>query len=151
MVKKKIVLILFGFIFCSSMMRNKVQHSKNSLNELITNGKPTYWDPYITYDDHISGIGLYLISDSTLIEYEFDSEMRRKAYDYGDFMLDTIRWKRSNDTIYLGGDEGHYSIYKILKLKNDSLEVLDCKGNALRSQMLFVKSKDQNTPLLGKH
>lgn len=147
----KMALIILVFTICSSLMRSNVQHSKNSLNELLTNGKPTYWDPYISYEDHIVGIGWYLISDSTMIEYEFDREMRRKAYDYGDFMLDTIRWKRSNDTIYLGGDKGPYGIYKILKLKNDSLEVFDCKEHALRSQMLFVKSKDQNTPLLGKY
>jgi hypothetical protein len=143
-----IIIISITITICSSIIQT---YDENIKNELIPNGKPIFWDPYVTYSDKVKGIGMYIISDTTLIEYNYDDSMRRKAFDYGDFMIDTIRWKLSNDTMYIGGNKGSYGIYKILKLKNDSLEVLDCKGNAIRSQMLFVKSKDQHTPLKSKY
>ncbi len=101
------------------------------------NDYPIYLDPYVTYSDTPKGLGLLLLSDSFLVEYYFKDGYRYQ-YDYGgDIIVDTIRWFITEDTLTIG----NYYQYRILKCRNDSLEVLDIIGTAIRPKVLFIKSE----------
>jgi hypothetical protein len=141
------ILILSLFI-SSCFIRTKVPALKNTCD---LDNKTTFWDPYFTYSNKRVGWGLYIISSTKLVQYEYVDSVERVIMDYGDIDIDTISWNLSNDTIYIGGKMGSYYILKISKCKNDTLELLDCKGNAVRPQLLFLKSRDQTTPLKNKY
>ena len=97
---------------------------------------PVFMDPFVTYEDTPKGLGLLLLSDSLLELYHFRYGQRYE-YDFGgDVIVDEIKWKINGDTLTIG----NYFQYKILKCRNDSLELLDIKGTAIRSKVLFIKS-----------
>ncbi len=135
------------FIFSCGIKSFKEVKKISSTNkiELLSNGVPTYWDPHFRMTDDLIGFGLYVISEDKLVMYEYskDKPYKRSVEDFYDIKIDTVKWKQSNDTLFIS----YLYKFKILKFRNDSLEAMKINKEGQDIKILFIKSTDQTTPL----
>jgi hypothetical protein len=87
--------------------------------------------------------------DSTFIEYVYTSKKENKISrpDYGDVIVNKMKWKCKQDTLYLQYSLDYTVSYPIIKLTSKELVVKDIKRAWGRDTLFFTIAKDQKMEL----
>lgn len=132
----RILVIVSILIFTHGCKISEIRSERPEIHTYLYNNQVTFWDPYYTFKDKKVGNGLMFLSDSTLLYYSFDSNGKRIPRDYGDFMIDTVFWKVSGDSIKID-----YEKFHVDKASNDSLVLSYIERGGFYQKILFIKNK----------
>lgn len=136
-----VCIFVFTALTCN---RHQIKQTQLHNHIFITDKKNKYWDTKIGY-------GFFFKEDSNVFqEYIYSHDGVRVFPDYGDVIIDDMRWNIMLDTLFIIINKQVYTKYLILQLNENTMKLRDFSKSWGKDTLFFYKSLDQKSNILKK-
>ncbi len=133
------ITLLFSLLLLGTFQSCLQLKSTRILNSYLTANNIKYWDTKVGYSWRFS------MADTSFTEYSYNKELNRIQANYGDVLVNNLKWKISKGYLYFGPN-GRWDIkYRIVYLSKDKLIVIDRDKSWGKDTLYFTPSFDQST------